>query len=98
MTSQNLSLTRESGDDHDVNRDVLVRLLVTQAEKDAMQAAADREGITLSEWVRQCCFITTTTVQTTVQTTTITPPSIAASRKKAEATKQSVERATRRKR
>jgi biotin carboxylase len=75
--SQNLATARETGDDHLVNRNVLIRLLVTEAEKRAIQESADREGLTLSEWVRQRCFITTTTVQIKdVDPSTIwTPPS-----------------------
>jgi uncharacterized protein (DUF1778 family) len=49
-------------DDSDVKRDVVVRLLVTQAERDAMQAAADKDGQTLSEWIRRRCIRTSTTV------------------------------------
>lgn len=50
------------GDDPDVKRDVVIRLLVNQAERDAMQAAADAEELTLSEWIRRRCIKTTTTV------------------------------------
>lgn len=46
----------------DVKRDVVVRLLVTQVERDAMQAAADAGELTLSEWIRRRCIRTTTTV------------------------------------
>lgn len=46
-----------------VNRDVLVRLLVTKVERDAMQAAADKAGMKLSEWIRRRCLKTTTTIK-----------------------------------
>ena len=50
------------GDDPDVKRDVVIRLLVNQAERDAIQKAADEDGVSLSEWIRSRCIKTTTTV------------------------------------
>jgi hypothetical protein len=50
-------------DDPDVKRDVVIKLLVTQTEREAMQTAADAEGVTLSEWIRRRCIKTTTTVE-----------------------------------
>lgn len=60
--SRRLSSAVEMSDHLDVNRDVLVRLLVTKAERDAMQDAAEKAGLTLSEWIRRQCIKTTTTV------------------------------------
>jgi hypothetical protein len=60
---QNLSPDMTVGDDPEVKRDVLIRLLVTQAERDMMQAAADEDGLTLSEWIRRRCIKTTTTIE-----------------------------------
>lgn len=65
--AQNLSLAHTMGDDPDVKRDVVIKLLVTQTERDAMQAAADEDGITLSEWIRRRCIKTTTTIEVTPQ-------------------------------
>lgn len=57
--SQNLSLVRTMGDDPHVKRNVVIKLLVTQPERDAMQAAANKEKVTLSEWIRSRCITTT---------------------------------------
>lgn len=59
-----LSLAHPMGDDSEVKRDVLIKLLVTQAERDAMQKAAEREELTLSAWIRSRCISTTTTIET----------------------------------
>lgn len=68
---QELATARQVGDDRDVARDVVVKLLVTEAEREAMQAAADRAGLKLSEWIRQRCFETTVLVPPAVHV----PPS-----------------------
>jgi DNA-binding MarR family transcriptional regulator len=60
---QNLSLALALSDDHDVKRDVVIKLLVTQAERDVLQAAADAEHVTLSEFIRSRILKSTTTVE-----------------------------------
>jgi hypothetical protein len=37
-------------------RKIVVRMLVNEGEREALQAAADRVGLKLSEWIRQRCF------------------------------------------
>jgi len=38
------------------NRDVTFRIRLTVAERDVIQAAADNEGLTASEWARRKLF------------------------------------------
>jgi len=61
--TQNLSPARAMGDARDVKRDVVIKLLVTAAERAALQAAADKESVTLSEFIRSRLLKTTTTVE-----------------------------------
>lgn len=53
MTVQNLSPARSPRDDLDMNRDVVVRLMLTKAERVAWQQAANAAGLKLSEWIRR---------------------------------------------
>lgn len=39
------------------NRDVTFRIRLTVAERDAIQAAADNEGLSMSEWARRRLFL-----------------------------------------
>ena len=41
------------GDHSGVPRNILVRLLLTEGEREAWQAAADAAGLKLSEWIRR---------------------------------------------
>ncbi len=64
--SRNIANANQLSDDRDVSRDVTVQLRLTTAERDAIKAAADKSGMTLSEWIRWCCGLKTET--------TIDPP------------------------
>ncbi len=47
------TVVREACENAPVNRDVVVRVLLTKDERDAWQAAADKAGLKLSEWIRR---------------------------------------------
>lgn len=62
----NLHTAPEPRDHLEVPRGKIIQLRVTDTELAAMRAAAKKSGLTLSEWVRQCCLTTTTTIEPTV--------------------------------
>jgi len=45
------------------SRDGVIRLRVSKAERDALQDAADAEGVTLSQFIRRRLFRTVTTIE-----------------------------------
>lgn len=55
VTRENLATDPQLGDDHDVNRDVVIRLRLTPVERDAWNTAAKKAGLKLSEWIRRRC-------------------------------------------
>lgn len=62
---QNLDAAHAPREHRDVPR-VLIQLRVTEAERAAMKSAADKSGLTLSEWIRQRCLVTTTKIKAPV--------------------------------
>ncbi len=56
----------------DVPRGVTFQLRLTLAEREALKAAAQKRGLKLSEFIRQCCGLKTTTTETVV----VEPPAV----------------------
>lgn len=61
--AENMTTDDGAREDRGVTRDVTIQLRVTQAEHDAMKAAAEAEGLTLSEWIRKRCIKVTTKIE-----------------------------------
>ena len=79
----------ETREHPDVNRDAVVRLRISIAERDAWEAAAESEGLSLSEWIRRRVNGPVTVTLPELPAPVVVPSSIARSRENERRRKES---------